>query len=55
MAIERNDGPTHIEVAIQYNESFSETVVMRSSQGIGAGGEPELEPVPDTASDSQTG
>jgi DNA gyrase subunit B len=27
MAIERRDGPTQIEVAIQYNDSFSETVL----------------------------
>ena len=27
IAIERRDGPTQIEVAIQYNDSFSETVL----------------------------
>jgi len=27
MAVERRDGPTQIEVAIQYNDSFSETVL----------------------------
>ena len=51
-----NPAIPHVEgLAGTSPESFSETVVMRSSQGIGAGGEPELEPVPDTASDSQTG
>src|SRR5690606_39947058 len=27
IAVERRDGPTQIEVAIQYNDSFSETVL----------------------------